>query len=124
MNNFWGAGVKPLAIAHRGGNLAGKHQENTLEAFSAAQQAGFQYVETDAILAASGEVVLFHGAHNYAHASLSRGLTRKALQSMTLTQMRQTLKVGGSGVPALTEALRAFPKIKFVLDLKTAEAAG
>jgi glycerophosphoryl diester phosphodiesterase len=109
-------------IAHRGGNAAGKYTENTLEAFQAAWQTGYRYVETDAVLAASGEIVLIHGAQNHLHASVSRAVSRQALQLMTLEQMRQVLTLGAQ-VPTLKEALAAFPKMKFIVDLKTDEAA-
>jgi glycerophosphoryl diester phosphodiesterase len=110
-------------IAHRGGDAAGHDKENTLEAFQAAWDLGYKYAETDVILVASGEVVLIHGSHNWLQASLKRDITRRTLQKMTLDQLRFTLKPGGAEVSTLEEVLKAFPKMKFILDLKTDEAA-
>lgn len=111
----------PLAIAHRGGDAAGKPKQNTMQAFTAAQKLGYKYVETDVILAASGELVLVHGAHNWLMAGISRDITRKTMQKMTLQQMRIIVRPGGGEVPTLEQVLRAFPKTKFMLDLKTDE---
>lgn len=47
-----------LVIGHRG--LAGRAPENTLAAFDAAKDAGIRWVELDAKLCASGELVVFH----------------------------------------------------------------
>lgn len=121
-NSFWDSPA-PLAIAHRGGDAAGKDKENTLEAFQAAQKLGYRYIETDVIRAASGELVLIHGARNWLQAGLSRGLSRRVLQMMTLEQMRQIIRPGGGQVPTLEEALKTFPKMNFILDIKTDEVA-
>lgn len=118
---FWNA-KKPIAIAHRGGDGAGGDKENTLEAFQSAYQLGYAYAETDVILAASGELVTMHGAHNWLQAGVSRGITRKTLQKMTLEQMRYLLRPGGAQVPTLKEVVATFPNMKFVLDVKTDEA--
>lgn len=110
-------------IAHRGGNAAGGDKENTLEAFQAAQDLGYSYAETDVIVAASGEVVVIHGSLNWLQAGINRDITRRILQKMTLSQIRQTLKPGGAQIPTLQEVLETFPKMKFILDLKTDEVA-
>lgn len=120
--SFWD-NPGPIAIAHRGGDGAGKDKENTLDAFQAAWKLGYEYAETDVILAASGEVVVIHGARNWLQAGVSRSMSRRVLQMMTLEQMRQIVKPGGGQVPTLTEVLSSFPKMKFILDLKTDEAA-
>jgi glycerophosphoryl diester phosphodiesterase len=117
---FWGA-KKPIAIAHRGGDGAGGAKENTLEAFQAAHDLGYEYAETDIILAASGELVTVHGARNWIQAGISRGITRATLQKMTLEQMRYVLRPGSAEVPTLEEVITSFPKMKFVLDVKTNE---
>jgi glycerophosphoryl diester phosphodiesterase len=119
---FWDAKT-PIAIAHRGGAAAGKDKENTLEAFGAAQRMGYEYAETDLVLAASGELVLIHGSHNWLQASFKRDITRYTLQKMTLDQIRYILRPGGTQVSTLQELVTSFPKMKFILDLKTDEAA-
>ncbi len=117
---FWDTKT-PIAIAHRGGDGANKAKENTIEAFRAAAKAGYIYAETDVILAASGELVLIHGAHDWVMAALNRGITRKTFQKMTLDQIRYLYRPGGAEVPTLEEVLALFPKMRFVLDLKTDE---
>lgn len=119
-SSFW-TPQGPIAIAHRGGNAAGGAKENTLEAFAAASKMGYTYAETDVILAASGELVMLHGARNWLQAGISKDITRQVLQKMTLEQIRATLKPGGGQVPTLEEVLTAFPQMKFIIDLKTDE---
>lgn len=118
---FWET-AGPIAIAHRGGDAAGKDKENTLEAFQAAAKHGYKYAETDIILTATGEPVLIHGSHNFILAGLNRDITRRALQKMTLQQLQAFVRPGGARVPTLEEVLEALPKMNFVLDLKTAES--
>jgi glycerophosphoryl diester phosphodiesterase len=119
-SDFWAA-TGPAVIAHRGGDAAGGHKENTLEAFQAAWDMGYTYAETDVIAAASGEVVVIHGSLNWLQAGLKRDITRRILQKMTLSQIRRTLKPGGAEIPTLEEVLTSFPKMNFILDLKTDE---
>jgi glycerophosphoryl diester phosphodiesterase len=119
---FWDTKT-PIAIAHRGGDAAGKDKENTLEAFQSASDLGYGYAETDVILAASGELVTVHGARNWLQAGFSRSFSRSTLQKMTLDQLRYALRPGGTKVPILEEIVTAFPKMKFIIDIKTDEAA-
>jgi len=121
-SDFWGS-HRPIAIAHRGGDAAGPDKENTIEAFQAAYETGYKYIETDVILTASGELILIHGSANWLQAAASRNITRPVLQMMTLEQIRYTLRPGGAQVPVLEDVLGLFPKMKFILDLKTDEAA-
>jgi len=118
--DFW-SDDRPIAIAHRGGNVAGKERRNTLDAFRAAWDLGYKYAETDVILAASGELALVHGSRNWVQAGFSRNIARPVLQKMTLEQIRYTLRPGGGQVPTLEEVLTALPKMKFLIDLKTDE---
>lgn len=118
--SFWD-GDKPIAIAHRGGDGAGADKENTLDAFKSAREAGYRYAELDVVAAASGELVVIHGSHNFLQAATKKDITRRILQKMTLVQIRGTLKPGGAQVPTLEEVLTAFPDMKFLVDLKTDE---
>ena len=118
---FWDNSGGPIAIAHRGGDGAGTAKENTLEAFQSASKLGYKYAETDVILAASGELILIHGSHDWLQAAFKRDITRKTLQKMTLDQIRAIYMPGGQPVPTLEEVLGGFPKMKFILDLKTDE---
>jgi glycerophosphoryl diester phosphodiesterase len=120
--NFFGQS-RPIAIAHRGGDAAGTKKENTVAAFKSAQKLGYQYVETDIILAASGELVAIHGSGNFLQASTKRDITRPTLQKMTLDQIRYILRPGGDLVPTLEEVICSVPEMKFIFDLKTVEAA-
>jgi len=120
--SFWDSKQRPIAIAHRGGDGAGASKENTLEAFQSAYDKGFRYAETDVILASSGEVIIIHGSRNWLQAGVKRDITRSTLQKMTINQIRLTLKPGGAQIPTLEEVLTSFPKMKFIIDLKTDEA--
>ena len=53
-NNFW-------AIAHRGANLLAP--ENTIEAFTAAVNLGFEYLETDVRASIDGVPFIMHDAN-------------------------------------------------------------
>ena len=119
-SNFWGTKT-PIAIAHRGGEEAGIDKKNTMAAFKAAYDAGYKYFETDVVLAASGEVVVYHGSRNWLHAGIDGDLPRKTLQKMSLPEIRRQIKRGGEKVPTLEELLTAFPDIKFFIDPKTDE---
>lgn len=118
-NDFWGE--PPIAIAHRGGDAAGKDQENTLKAFKAAREEGYHYGETDVILAASGEVVVVHGSRNWLQSALKGDLSRTKLQKMSLGEIRKAFRPVGIKVPTLQELLQIFPEMKFLVDPKTDE---
>jgi glycerophosphoryl diester phosphodiesterase len=118
--SFWPkSGI--AAIAHRGGDAAGNEQRNTLGAFQTAWDLGYEYAETDVILAASGELAVIHGSLFWLQAAFNRDITRSVLQKMTLEQIRHALKPGGAQIPTLEEVLTTFPKVKFFIDLKTDE---
>ena len=99
------------------------NKENTLVAFAGAHKLGYKYCETDVILAASGELVAIHGSANWLQAGFKRDITRGTLQKMSLEQIRYMIRPGSMQVPTLEEVFSAFPKMNFVLDLKTDEAA-
>ena len=58
-NSSWSQ-PRVTVIAHRGEHL--RHAENTLEAFSAAAEAGADYIEVDVRTTADGNLVLMHDA--------------------------------------------------------------
>lgn len=104
----------PIAFAHRGGAVAA---ENALAAFDAAQQIGYRYIEVDVRTTRDGVPVVFHDAD-------LRRMTGRAHQVSDLTakEVAQLELGGGNGVPTLSEALSAFPDIRFNIDLKDAAA--
>ncbi len=113
----------PRLVAHRG--YAARYPENTLEAVSAALEAGAQYVEVDIQLSADGIPVLFHDA------DLAR-TTDGAGQVMehTLAQLRQLsageparfgARFAGARIPTLDELaglLEHWPDATAFLELK------
>ncbi|HSP77527.1 MAG TPA: glycerophosphodiester phosphodiesterase [Myxococcaceae bacterium] len=121
-------GLSPtLHIAHRGG--AQLAPENTLEAFQlAVERYGTQMLETDVHLTRDGELVLAHDA------TLERCTHGEgALAEHTLTELKRldagyhftpdggrTFPYRGQGVrvPTLREALRAFPELRFNIEVK------
>jgi glycerophosphoryl diester phosphodiesterase len=102
----------PIAVAHRGG--AGRHPENSLEAFAHAVALGYRYLETDVHLSRDGHVVAFHDAH------LDRVSDRTGrLDAHDLPQLRQ-VRIGGAGtLVTLEELLEAFPDRRINIDPKS-----
>lgn len=102
--------VGPIAIAHRGG--AALAPENTLVAFGRAWALGLRYLETDIRLTRDGQLVCFHDA-TLDRVSDGRGPVGRH----TLEQLR-AVRVGGEPICTLAEALAAFPKARFTVDVK------
>ncbi len=118
----------PIPIGHRG--AAGEAPENTLPSFARALETGAAILESDVHLTRDGHVVMHHDA------SLERTTEAGgALAEHTLAEL-QALDAGhrcspdgttfpfrGQGVriPALAEALDAFPDARFNLELKSPE---
>ena len=116
--------IPPLAIAHRGSRLL--WPENTMEAFQAAVDLGFRYLETDLHQTKDGVLVAFHDD------TLDR--TTDGLGPVSRLSWAELSEVDaayhfaphedfprrGQGVriPALSEIFEAFPSIRLVLDLK------
>lgn len=106
----------PLAIAHRGFSLKGL--ENTLPAFQAALDLGYQYLETDINTTADGVTLVFHDAT----------LDRITDQGGTIAELPyavvKTALVGGrEPIPTLRELVEALPGAKFNIDVKDAGSA-
>jgi len=106
-------------FAHRGLALNDQKSldENTLEAFSAAIDAGADYVESDIQLTKDGIPVLFH----------DRDLTRvsnrtERVRELTLEQLKSVVLTEGGVIPTLQEALFSLPDARFNLDLKVGSA--
>lgn len=122
MTHPWFTGVAtPRVLAHRGlVTSEAAHSgvvENSFAAVAAAHSAGALYVESDCHLTADGTVVLFHDD------DLSRvtGDPRK-VADVSAHELEQ-LMTGRGGLITLTQALDAFPTLRFNLDVKAADAA-
>jgi glycerophosphoryl diester phosphodiesterase len=115
---------RPRIFAHRGLVFQGAIQvvdENTLDSFALALEAGADYLETDLQLTKDKVPVLFHDS------DLARLLGSKALiASLTLAELKNVRLPFGGVIPTLQEALETFPDAKFNLDFKTSstEAPG
>jgi glycerophosphoryl diester phosphodiesterase len=137
---------KVVILAHRGGTVP---TENTIEAFHVAVDAGADIIETDIRATKDGIAVLFHdeaiervvdwqygrqyeeiyemSAHKWDEDSVDRGLNAKKnigpeVREFTLSQLKGIHLLGGTRVTTLAEALIAFPKMKFNIDVKAKEA--
>lgn len=110
-----------IAIAHRGGDVAGVEKENSMAAFEAAVNAGITHLETDTIATADGVALAFHGSKNQKQVQRTGLPLRAVLQQMTYDETR-AITIGGEPIPTLEEALDAFPNTRFFIDPKTAEA--
>lgn len=104
----------PLAIAHRGAHGADTGAgENSFEAFGAAVDLGYRYIETDVHRTADGVVVCLHDD------TLDRTTNGSGQIGQRAWGEVQRLTVEGGGrVPRLDELLAAFPDVHLNLDCK------
>ncbi len=108
-----------LAFAHRGGagyppNVG---RENTVEAFRAAVDMGYRYLETDVHATRDGRLVAFHDT------VLDRVTDRAGeIGSLTWDQVRRVRVAGRLSIPTLAELLAAFPDARFNIDCKADRA--
>ncbi|ALU39346.1 esterase [Kocuria flava] len=101
----------PAALAHRGFSPEGA--ENTLDAVRAARDLGYAWIETDVNTTADGVVLSFHDE------TLDRVTgTPGAVSALTWEQVRRARVAGGPAIPTLAELLRAFPELRFNIDVK------
>ena len=98
-------------MAHRG--LAVQHDENTLESFQEALDAGAHIIETDVRCTRDGIAVLFHDE------ALPSGVR---LQDSLWTAVAATILPRGGAIPTLAQTLAAFPTAKFNIDVKAPQA--
>ncbi|CAB4552692.1 MAG: glycerophosphodiester phosphodiesterase [Actinobacteria bacterium] len=108
---------RPRIFAHRGLVFQGSRQvvdENTLDAFELALEAGADYLETDLQLTKDLVPVLFHDP------DLTRLVGSKTpISALSLEELKQIELPFGGKIPTLQEALEKFPNSKFNLDFKT-----
>lgn len=105
----------PLAFAHRGGDAGGA--ENTHAAFARAAGLGYRYMETDVHTSADGRLVAFHDT------TLDRVTDGSGpLAELSWAEISRARVAGREPVPLFAELLRAFPHVRWNVDIK-AEAA-
>lgn len=121
-SSFWRNARPPIAVAHRGGNLAGSNKENSLKAFRAAYKAGFKWFETDVVPSKDGVLLAIHGRGYQRHPNEDLP-SRLKLQKMSYSEIKSQIKVGGEGIVSLEELLDTFLDVKFFIDPKTLKAA-
>ena len=107
----------PIPLAHRGFDLHGL--ENSMQAFQAAIDLGFRYLETDVHATADGVLVAFHDP----------GLDRVtdgtgAIARMPWSQVREARIGGVAEIPLLEVMLDTWPAARFNIDIKAAGAIG
>ena len=113
----------PRAIAHRGG--VGLGVENTLTTFGRAHALGIRDLETDVQATADGALVCVHDPtlRRLADpATAGARLAGRAVERLTLAQLRSIPLRGGERICTLEEALLAHPGARFVVDVKTSGA--
>ncbi|MGQ1837725.1 glycerophosphodiester phosphodiesterase family protein [Kocuria turfanensis] len=101
----------PAALAHRGFSREGA--ENTLDAFRAARDLGYEWIETDVNTTADGVVLSFHDG------TLDR-VTGDAgeVSRLTWEQIRSRRVAGAGGIPRLADLLTELPELKLNIDVK------
>ncbi len=103
------------ALAHRGGYSPGAppEVENSLRAFTAAVELGFDYLETDVHATADGELIAFHDDR------LDRVTDAGGLIAQLPYSEVARARIGGSEpVPRLADLLDALPSSRFNIDIK------
>lgn len=98
-------------MAHRGFSREGL--ENSLAAFRAAVELGYQYLETDVHTTADGVVLLFHDS------TLDRatGMSGK-IAELSAAEVAKARVGGREPVPTLARLAAEFPKVRLNLDVK------
>ncbi len=102
----------PLAFAHRGGTEAAP--ENSLEAFAAAVDLGFAYLETDVHLTSDGVVVAAHDERLDRVADVDG-----AIAEMPWSEVAAARLGGTEPIPTFEELLVEFPDSRFNIDPKS-----
>jgi len=123
---------RTINIAHRGG--AALYPENTLFSFEAAiSRHGCPMLETDVQLTADNEVVIFHDdtvdrttdgtGKVSAHTWDDLRRLDAGYRFVPGPDEAPTYRGQGIGIPTLRETLRAFPEMRFNIELKSRDPA-
>lgn len=103
--------TRPVAMAHRGFSLDGL--ENSMAAFRAAVDLGYQHLETDVHTTSDGVLLLFHDD------TLERVTDgRGRISDLTAAEVAAARIGGLEPVPLFDELLTAFPHARMNLDVK------
>lgn len=114
---------RPRILAHRGFVFDGDAiaepvvSENTLAAFHQAMRVGASYIESDVRATKDGVAVLLHD-DSFVAADGERYL----VDQVTSTELTALKLPCGHHVPTLSDALLAYPELRFNLDLKCDDA--
>lgn len=101
----------PLPIAHRG--YSARFPENTYEAYEAAYNLGYRYLETDVHATADGKLVAFHD-DDLDRVTESTG----RISALEWNEIRR-IKVGGTAhIPLLQDLFLSWPDARFIIDPK------
>ena len=91
-----------MCIAHRG--YSGKFCDNTIESFLGAKQAGFDMIELDIQLCASGEIIVYHDTY----------IDNTFISSLSFDSLRSL----DSTIPTLEDVFQSVHNIDLYLDVK------
>lgn len=121
----------PLVVGHRG--ASGELPENTIAAFERAVEQGAMILETDVHRSRDGVVVLSHDPSLERMTEGSGALEERSLEALRALDAgyRFTPDGGrsfpergrGHRIPTLDEALRAFPRMRFNVEIKRPDRA-
>jgi len=105
----------PIGLAHRGWSLDGL--ENSMPAFAAAVELGFDYLETDVHATSDGVLLAFHD-HVLDRVTDDRG----RVADLPWDRVRRARIGGREPIPRLADVLEAFPGVRLNVDVKHAGA--
>ncbi|HEX2048508.1 MAG TPA: glycerophosphodiester phosphodiesterase family protein [Acidimicrobiales bacterium] len=105
----------PIPVAHRGGGA--EQPENTMQAFAAAVDLGYRYVETDVHATADGVLVAFHD-HILDRVTDMQG----AVADRPYAEVSKA-RVEGEPIPLFEDVLGAWPQLRVHVDAKQVAAA-
>jgi len=107
----------PIPFAHRGASA--RHPENTMAAFSAAIDLGFQYIETDVHLTRDNMLIAFHDDR------LDRMTNHRGrIAELDWADICKARVGGTDPIPLFTDLLEAWPHIRINVDPKSNAAVG
>lgn len=117
---LWQNNGQVIAVAHRGGNAAGPNKENSLAAVEAAVRLGYSWFETDVVTTSDDVLIAIHGKSLLQKHPDKNMPSRSAIQSMSYSQVKRYLKIGGEPPARLIDLIASFPGTKWFIDRKTA----